>query len=238
MTPLSHLAARDRQRELMDDPGLDDALHVGALRGLARINRISAVANTLEQVLAGVLAVPSQRPLRVLDVACGGGDVAIALAQWARRHGLDVELSGCDRSPFSVAYARRRAEREGVGVAFFELDVGRDALPEGYDVVSSSLFLHHLDSGAAVAFLRELRRTAGRLVVVNDLVRGTGGLLLAALATRVLTRSPVVHVDGPRSVRAAFTVAEVRRMAADAGLADARIDRCWPFRFVLTWRRP
>ncbi len=221
----------------MDDPGLDDALHGGALRGLARINRISAVARTLEEVIADVLTVPGRRPLRVLDVACGGGDVPVALAAWARRHGHDVELSGCDRSPFSVAYARRRAERAGVEVAFFELDVGRDPLPEGYDVVASSLFLHHLGTAAAVAFLREMSRTASRLVVVNDLVRGAGGLLLASLATRVLTRSPVVHVDGPRSVRAAFTVAEVRRIAADAGLADARVDRCWPFRFVLTWRR-
>ena len=36
---------------------------------------------------------------------------------------------------------------------------------------------------------------------------------------KVLTRSPIVHVDGPRSVAAAFTVEEVRRLAGQAGLA-------------------
>ena len=221
----------------MDDPALDDALHVGALRGLARINRISAVARTLEPILGTAFAEAAPGPLRVLDVATGGGDVPVALAAWARQRGFDVRLAGCDRSPFSVAYARRCAERAGVDVEFFELDVRRDPLPAGYDVVVSSLFLHHMDTDEAPAFLAGMRRAAGRWVVVDDLVRSTGGLFLATLATRLLSRSPVVHADGPRSVRAAFTIPEVRRMAAAAGLAGARVQRCWPSRYVLTWRR-
>jgi hypothetical protein len=53
----------------------------------------------------------------------------------------------------------------------------------------------------------------------------------------VLTTSAVVHVDGPRSVEAAFTLEEVRALADQAGLENATLARHWPYRFLLAWRR-
>jgi hypothetical protein len=62
-------------------------------------------------------------------------------------------------------------------------------------------------------------------------------MLLACAGTRLLSRSPVVHVDGPRSVAAAFTPAEALDLAQRAGLTGATVVRRWPCRFLLTWRR-
>jgi hypothetical protein len=101
-----------------------------------------------------------------------------------------------------------------------------------------SLFLHHLDEVQAVAFLAWLREAARELVLVNDLERGWAGLVLAHLGTRLLSTSGVVHTDGPRSVEAAFTPAEALALAEKAGLAGARVGRRWPFRYLLSWRRP
>ena len=101
-----------------------------------------------------------------------------------------------------------------------------------------SLFLHHLDEEPAAQLLRVMAAAARRLVLVNDLRRGWDGLLLAHFAGLCLTRSPVVRVDAVRSVRAAFTLAEARRLAATAGLAGASVSRRWPARFLLTWQRP
>jgi hypothetical protein len=78
---------------------------------------------------------------------------------------------------------------------------------------------------------------ASRLVLVNDLERSWIALLVARLATHVLTTSPVVRVDGPSSVEAAFSLTEARALAEAAGLRGARIQRRWPFRWLLTWRR-
>jgi hypothetical protein len=44
-------------------------------------------------------------------------------------------------------------------------------------------------------------------------------------------------MDGPLSVRAAFTIAEARQLAEEAGLHGAAISWRWPFRFLLQWRR-
>ena len=79
---------------------------------------------------------------------------------------------------------------------------------------------------------------ARRLVLVNDLRRTRFGFALAHLACRLLTRSPIVHHDGPLSVRAAFTSEEALELALEAGLAGAMISHHWPQRFLLSWRKP
>jgi hypothetical protein len=81
-----------------------------------------------------------------------------------------------------------------------------------------------------------MAQSAGRLVLVNDLRRSVVGLLLAHVGARILSTSEVVHTDGPRSVRAAFTREEVEALAGKAGLQGAKIERRWPCRFLLTWR--
>jgi SAM-dependent methyltransferase len=221
----------------MDDPALDAARRAQALRGLARANRWSRSTQIIWSALRGLLPDARGEVLRVLDIATGAGDVPIGLAQRARRADVRLQVDGCDISPVALEYARQHAAQVEVAVRFFALDALRDALPANYDVLISSLFLHHLSDGEAERLLARLGQAARRLVVINDLQRTPVGLLMAYLGTRLLTRSDVVHTDGERSVRAAFTLDEARTLAARAGLHNAVIARRWPRRFVLIWRR-
>lgn len=221
----------------MDQPGLDEAQHLRALRGLGRINRVSRSAGILWPAIAGEARQGGGEPLRVLDLASGGGDVAIGLARRARRAGLRVAIEGCDVSPAAVAFASRSAEAAGVGVRFFQLDALKDALPEGFDVLTCSLFLHHLSDDEAVELLGRMAAAARRAILINDLERSTVGYALAWAGCRLLSRSPIVHHDGPASVRAAFTGEEALGLARRAGLAEARLTRHWPWRFLLRWSR-
>src|SRR5262249_45669922 len=134
--------------------------------------------------------------VRLLDVATGAGDVPLSLSHKAHRAGLSLQVVGCDRSPVAVAHARRRAEERQADVGFFECDVLSSPLPDGYDVIVSSLFLHHLDDEEALRLLRSMARAAGRLVLVNDLRRSVAGMLFAQFGTRLLSNSHVVHTDG------------------------------------------
>lgn len=160
--------------------------------------------------------------------------MAMALKRRAERAGLPVEVEGCDISPVALAFAAETAQRRGLEVEFFQHDAVAEELPGGYDLISSSLFLHHLSDSDSVAFLRALK-TAGRIVLVQDLLRTRIGFLLAGSTVAVVTRSPVVKADGPRSVMAAYSLTEVRDLARRAGLAGARIETCWPERFFLSW---
>jgi hypothetical protein len=235
---LPNLSQRQRQPEIMDQPDLSRPEHFQALRGLQRINRFSGSARILWPPICALARELAPRPLRLLDLATGAGDVPLRLWRKAREVGVNLQVEGCDLSSQALDYARQRAQSRGADVQFFRLNVLTEDLPAGYDILTSSLFLHHLDDEEASKFLRRMAEAAGQLVLVNDLVRCSGGLALAHLACRLLTRSRVVHWDGPRSVEAAFTITEARDLAQRAGLHGATIHRRWPCRYLLSWRRP
>jgi 2-polyprenyl-3-methyl-5-hydroxy-6-metoxy-1,4-benzoquinol methylase len=223
----------------MDQPGLEAAVHQQALRGLRRTNAWSRTTGVLwrGQREAGVFSRPS-RPIRLLDIASGGGDVAMGLAQMARRHGIALEAHGCDVSATAVAHATAAAQRAKLsGVEFFEWNALGGELPSGYDVVMCTLFLHHLAEDDAVQLLRRMRAAARACVLVDDLVRTRLGYVLAWGGARLLTRSRIVHIDGPLSVRSAFSLGEARSLAERAGLTGAVFRRHWPQRFLLTWNK-
>jgi 2-polyprenyl-3-methyl-5-hydroxy-6-metoxy-1,4-benzoquinol methylase len=230
------LRQRHRLPEIMDQPDLDSARHQHALRGLARINALSNSAGILWPPLAALAsAVP--RPLRLLDLATGGGDVLLRLWRRAQRSGVALKIDGCDLSPVAIEHAQATAAAAGADVHFFVHDALAGPPGGEYDVAVCSLFLHHLDEDDAVTLLRHLR-AAAPVVVINDLERGLFGWLLAWLGTRLLSTSRVVHVDGPRSVAGAFTTTEARGLAERAGLIDVQVTRHWPCRFRLVGRRP
>lgn len=230
-------AARSLTPELMDDPGLDPDAHRRALDGLARLNAVSRPLAGLPGMIRTAVE-RHRRAVRVLDVACGDGGGLIRLARWADRAGVAVELCGCDRSQTALDAAHAAAEEADVRADWVRCDALADPLPAGFDVITSSLFLHHLTDADAVTLLRKMRDAAGTSVVVNDLVRGRLNTALVWAGSRLLTRSPVVHFDAPASVRAAFTPAELAALTESAGLDGATVRPVFPCRMRLTWVRP
>jgi 2-polyprenyl-3-methyl-5-hydroxy-6-metoxy-1,4-benzoquinol methylase len=230
------LRHRDRQPELMDDPALDAEQHRHALSGLSRVNRFSRSTAILWPAIREVVEHTSSRPLRILDIASGGGDVALGLAAKAWQNHVELEITGCDISPLAVEYATKLAEPFPLNLQFLEEDAIEGTLNGPYDIVMCSLFLHHLPEDAACILLRRMKELATHRVLVNDLRRTRCGYALAWAGCRLLTRSPIVHTDGPLSVRAAFSIDEVRQLAEESGLNGATITTHWPQRFLLDWR--
>ncbi len=235
MPGLTALKERHREPEIMDDPALAADLHVQALRGLGRLNFAAGTANVLWRYLRPLLQPLPATPLRVLDIGTGGGDIPIRLARRARRAGLALDVAGCDLSERAIEMARQQAAHAGADVHFFRLDVLEDDIPANYDVLTSSLFLHHLSETEVVALLGKLKTATRRLVLFSDLKRSAYGFALAFIFTRLLSRSRVAQLDGPRSVRAAYTVAELRALAAAAGLTGAAVVGHSPARLLLKW---
>lgn len=229
---LSRLRTRERTPELMDDPALDPEAHRRALAGLARINRFSGSAGVLWPAVRD-LARELGRPVRVLDVATGSGDVPAGLLAKARRTGVKIEVAGCDISPTAIAAAQKNCPSG----QFFAHDALRTPLPAGFDIITCSLFLHHLSSDDAVSLLSGMKGAVPRLVLVNDLARSRLSYVGVWLACHLLTTSPVVRFDGPASVRSAFTPREAVALAERAGLHGAMVRAKFPARFLLSWRR-
>ncbi|HKZ09160.1 MAG TPA: methyltransferase domain-containing protein [Rhodanobacteraceae bacterium] len=230
------LARRELVGELMDDPALAAQAHHVALRGLERINRVSRTAAALWPRIKRIVSLSPNTSASLLDVACGGGDLALALARRSRRRGLALQIQGCDVSDTALQYASQAAARAGETVELFRADVTAEPLPRHYTFITCTLFLHHLDDAGIVALLRMLAGHCDHLLV-SDLIRGRTGYALAWMGTKLLSRSPIVHEDGLRSVRAALTLHEARELANGAGLHDVHFERHWPQRFLMTWSR-
>lgn len=223
-----------RVSELMDDPALGADEHRHALAGLVRLNRLSGSARLAWDSLQRVARSVRDRPVRVLDVACGAADGTIRLARAARRSGIAATWTACDLSACALGTARDAAGRSGVELCTVQVDLLRDRLPPGHDLVTCSLFLHHLDRDDAVRALASMRACAASGAIA-DLDRTRTGLALAWAASRAFSRSPIVHFDAPASVHAAWRPDEALELANSAGIGDARISRAWPERWVLTW---
>lgn len=225
--------------ERMDEPSLDPAEHKRALAGLRRINAWSFTTNYLWRAIAQIASERSIRTIRILDVACGGGDLSVQIAERARLAGIDVVMHGCDMSATAVEHAAALAAQRGfTNCHYYVCNVFEQPLADEYDIVTSSLFLHHLNHPQAIQVLRKMSQAALHAVLVDDLVRSRFGYFLAQVGCRLLSRSPIVHYDGPVSVLGAFTVEEAKGLASEAGLASANFTKHWPERYLMCWKRP
>jgi 2-polyprenyl-3-methyl-5-hydroxy-6-metoxy-1,4-benzoquinol methylase len=229
---------RQLTSERMDDPQIPPDEHKIALAGLARLNRWSRGDVGLWQHLQSEARQIAPRALRVLDVATGSGDLPIRLARRARSASLPIHFSACDCSSTALETAVQAAAKAQVAIEFFRLDAMEEPIPPGFDVITVSLFLHHLSNEQIVKLLAKLAQATSRMFLVNDLSRSWWNYGAVFLATRLLSRSAVVHFDGPVSVRAAFTKSELLDLAEQAGLKGASVQARFPARWLMTWRRP
>jgi ubiquinone/menaquinone biosynthesis C-methylase UbiE len=105
---------------------------------------------------------------RVLEVGCGTGEVA----QRARsRVGATGRVSGIDPSAEMIALAQRKASRAGLDIDYRVGVIEALPYPDGsFDVVLSSLMMHHLPDDLKSAGLAEVWRVlkpGGRLLIVD-----------------------------------------------------------------------
>jgi SAM-dependent methyltransferase len=170
---------------------------------------------------------------RVLDVATGSGNAALAAA----RRGCDVV--GLDYVPALLARARLRADAEGVEAAFVEGDAEALPFPDGsFDVVSSVFgAMFAPDQEQTARELARVCRPGGRIGLVAHTPEGFIGQLFKTNAR---------HVPPPAGLRSPIqwgTEDRLRELFAGESAEFHAQKRMCVFRyrspeaFIQYWRR-
>ncbi|MCP3979582.1 MAG: methyltransferase domain-containing protein [bacterium] len=225
---------RSHAPEWMDRADNTRADLEGALRDIELTNRLLGGRKALLRALRPHLAPGPSGRLELLDVGTGSADLPLALACFAESSGASVRITAVDRDPTTAGLAAEQTASTTC-VRVVQADAFRlPFAPRSFDVVTASMFLHHFRHEDVVRLLDSFRSLARRAVVINDLRRHWLPYGFIYLVARLTRRHPMYVHDAPLSVLRGFTAPELREAATEAGAADFRLDRRWPFRLVLT----
>jgi SAM-dependent methyltransferase len=229
---MTDLSCRSTLPELMDTAQVSFEEFHHCLRDLRRINLCTLAYRPTLSWLDRVVKTRDLKRLRVLDVGFGYGDMLRAIARWARRRGVEVELTGVDLNPWSAKAAALATPPDmridyRIGDLF---DLPQDCRS---DVVISALFTHHLEDALLVRFLRWMQERAEVGWFSNDLHRHAISHGFARAMVRTLPVNRLVVHDAPLSVARAFTRADWDRVLGQAGFPPGIVSVDWytPFRY-------
>ncbi|WP_241739231.1 methyltransferase domain-containing protein [Pontibacter beigongshangensis] len=233
------LKERTNKPELMDDLTLSGEDLRRNLQELEAINHWLGGHKVVLHALNQLVADRKQplRPLLIADIGCGGGDMLRAMARWARRKGVAVELTGIDANDFMVQYARQHS------TAYPEIkvelhDVFSDRFSrQPYDVIVCSLFCHHFTDAQLVRLFSQLHAQAQVAVIVNDLHRHWLAYYSIKWITALFSRSYLVKNDAPLSVWRAFKRGELHQLLQQANTPNFKLSWMWAFRWQLILRK-
>lgn len=212
------LKTRIDDKEIMDTETLPLPVMKQTLNFLKRTNLsfggVRVITGYLKQ---WSIRWPHDRPIEILDVGTGGGEIPVAIAEWARENDRRIKITGIDLVPEIVQIAREntRTYRE---ISILQADVfewgeqGRN-----FDYVIASLFLHHVLTPDLPKVLRTFDSVSRRGIIISDLLRSKPSYWSIGLLCELIGNDVVRH-DGPLSVRRAFTVDELARLAREVQL--------------------
>jgi ubiquinone/menaquinone biosynthesis C-methylase UbiE len=218
--------------EILDSDACSPADVETTLRDIGRVNRWFGGVATTQKMVERVAQVSGVKHFSLLEVAAGSGEVPEIVQQRLARRGITLDVTLLDRAQSHLPRGNHSIVSDALALPF-----GNGA----FDLVSCSLFAHHLDPQQLTAFAGEGLRVSRRAVLINDLVRHPAHLALA-FAGYPIMRSRVAWRDGITSVRRAYVPGEIRSLLAAAlskTIAQIEISRNYLFRMgVIVWKGP
>jgi SAM-dependent methyltransferase len=233
-------------QEILDSGGCSVRDAQGALAVLGRINRWFGGVATTQKMVERIAQATSVRHFSLLEVAAGLGEVPAQVSAEVARRGITLDVTLLDRARSHLPNHHLVANRNRANGNHFPRNGGvvadALALPFGdgaFDLVSCSLFAHHLNTCALAEFVREGLRVSRRALLINDLVRHPVHLALV-YASFPIMRSRVAWLDGLTSVRRAYVPDEIRSVLASAFSSELQVELSCHYLYrmgIIVWKR-
>ncbi len=168
-----------------------------------------------------------QHRISWLEVASGSGYLPKAVRERTRDSGIELNITLSDRSASHLNHNFPAVAADVLSLPFSD---------NSFDVVSSTLFIHHLGPEQVVECVRENLRVCRKAVLINDVVRHPLHLMLVCSGLP-LFRSRLTRHDAPASVRQAYTIEEMRELLQRIPGIRVEIKKHYLFRMgVIVWK--
>ena len=239
---MSFLPERRHGPELIDLPIENHSLseYVGSLADIRTVNRFLGDYYAVRKHFSSLVPHKAEswaRPIRVLDVATGSADIPASIVKWARKQGIQVEVTAVDNNPIAVreaeAYTRGYPEITVAVADGFSLPFEDGS----FDIVMCTKTLHHFNEEDTVRLLKEICRVAAHGYIVTDIRRSWVAWALITVLTRIFTKNRLTRYDGPLSVLRSYTVSEQDALAERAGFVGRRVVKEPFWRMVTSGRK-
>lgn len=160
---------------------------------------------------------------RILDVATGTGTVAIALAEAVRG---DCHITGIDITAAMIEAARTHVAERNTEQIFTFQEASAENLPfadESFDLVTSSLALHHTDVSKVLREVRRVLQPGGRAVIADVTANRSWRGMLGPMA-RVFDQMYMFGTESNDLFCEFHTSREWRRLMREAGFEETLMD--------------
>jgi len=218
--------SRSTESEWMDD-GLKhiSVQHYNdALRKLDKIGRFLGG----DQVIYKELKHLAKAPKKIIDVGCGGGHLALRLAQKFPQ----TEIIGLDISPEAISFAQHEHQPLPANLHFILCNKENIiAHLNNASVITTSLVCHHLTNNEIVRFISSARDNATQAVILNDLHRHCLAYASYALIAPLAFQNRMITHDGLISIKRAFHRQDWGQLLNTAGVAQSDYSLKWYFPF-------
>lgn len=230
MSLLVNTTYRSEAEEIMDNLDYNGPILHDALDKLAKINHwLGGNKVTINGLKTALKNHPKKEPVTIIDLGCGGGDILREVSQFGKRNGYQFHLIGIDANQHTVAYAKRLSEGYD-NIKYKAIDIFSEEFKAlQYDLVLTTLFLHHFKNDELVSFLEPVLEKAKLGVVVNDLHRHKLAYYLFKLLCTTIKNKTIVE-DGLTSVLRGFKRQELIDMSEQLH-TKYQIQWKWAFRF-------
>jgi 2-polyprenyl-3-methyl-5-hydroxy-6-metoxy-1,4-benzoquinol methylase len=224
------LKERSDQFEIMDDMTMSGPELKRTLDLLASINLyLGGNALTLNGIEKMMASVSKEKPIRIVDLGCGNGDMLRKLHVFGKKMGYDLELLGIDANPASVAYASElSAGMENV--SFSTVNIFSPEFREmEYDIAIATLFMHHFSDEEITELISGIKKKSSIGVLVNDLHRSELAYALFWVIS-LFFGNHVARNDGLISIRKSFRRKDLEKYAQEVK-GKSSIQWRWAFRY-------
>lgn len=217
--------------ELMDDLSCSGEVVAQTLRELEFINRTLGGNHVTVQGVVELTKNNSAKPISIIDVGCGGGDMLMLLKKKLDNRNVLSTLMGIDANPNIVEYATT-SYGSSPSISFATMNIFSNEFKQlKFDLAVATLFFHHFTHSQLVDILKQLRQQATLGIVINDLHRHPLAYYSIKLLTKIFSKSSMVQYDAPLSVLRGFSKAELQSILEEAGIKNYKIKWKWAFRW-------